>query len=359
MTSPDTEQQSESRREWRDSADDSKRRRTEQPPRQDEPSREIFVSNIPYDVSQAGIESALKRMFGSLAGFDRIRKVLLHRGFAFIGFKTHDEAVAAVESHRDTKMGPRKLNIQLSNPGGSRPNRTDHHTDDTVTASLPDADCWFCLANPSFEKQLIVSVDDSACVYTSLAKGQISTDHMLICPVTHYGCYVQADESVRSVCDETVQSLRSFFNSRDQDCIVYERWIPLNATAANHMQIHVVPIPKDTSVNWGKILRDNGKVAGVEFQRVDNHMEVPEKMKGILNRVSYLYISFPDPEGNQESYLGIGKLNFTFPREVVCTGLNTMDRIDWKKCEIENDEQSKQVDRLRESILEFKKTLES
>lgn len=26
--------------------------------------RDVFVSNIPYDVSQAGLEGALKRMFG-------------------------------------------------------------------------------------------------------------------------------------------------------------------------------------------------------------------------------------------------------------------------------------------------------
>lgn len=334
--------------------DDNKRRRTYDNAYSDEPSREIFISNIPYNVSQAGIESALKRMFGKLAGFDCIRKVLLHRGFAFLAFKTHEEAVAAVNSTQNQQMGPRKLNVQISNPNGSRGGRTEVTNQEIGSNTAPDPDCWFCLANPSFERHLIVSVEDTASVYTSLAKGQITDGHILVCPVTHFGCYAQADENVRRKCDNTVSEMKDFYNSRSQDTVIYERWIPLSATAANHMQIHLIPVSRDICVDWKAILKDKGKQSGVEFQKVDSHEEVVEKMKGILNKVSYIFFSFPGLNGETENYLGMGRLSFTFPREVVCSGLDKLDRIDWKRCELETSVEEEQASSFRNELKQFR-----
>jgi hypothetical protein len=99
-------------------------------------------------------------------------------------------------------------------------------------------------------------------------------------------------------------------------------------------------------VDWKSILQRKGKEVGIEFKDCRTHADVVEKMDGILNRVSYLYMSLPDGQ----SLIGIGKMPFTFPREVICEGLGTPDRVDWKSCQIDEKAETKTVQELKESL---------
>jgi RNA recognition motif-containing protein len=337
----------ESKRQHQQSSQDMGESKRQRYSKNSAEGREIFISNIPYDVSQIGLEGALKRMFGKYDSFVGIRKLIMNRGFAFVEFKDAEGALKAVNENQDKKMGRRTLRIQLSQPSGSSAgpgSRSQQPVNDSPTH--PNPDCWFCLANPNFEKHLIFGVDSSATVYVSLAKGQIRSGHCLVCPVTHFGCYVQADETARSACEEMVSRLRDMYASRGEDVIVYERWIPLNSAAANHMQIHVVPVPKDLSIDWKAILKRKGKDVGIEFVDAREHADVIDRMAGILHRVSYLYMSFP---GGQ-TMVGLGKMPFTFPREVVCEGLGSLDRVDWKSCQASVEEETATAIELKESL---------
>lgn len=325
---------------------DAKRQKVSEEPSDE--IKQIFVSNIPFDVSQAGLEGALKRMFGKYPSYKGIKKLILNRGFAFIEYGDASDATKAVEENQDKKMGPRTLRVQLSRPFNSRRTTSGDQPDQPVQCTLPDADCWFCLANPKFEKRMVYAVDETASVYASLAKGQLTPGHSVVCPVTHFGCYAQADEKTRNACDEMVAKLTRLFQKRGNHVLVYERWIPMNTHSANHMQVHVVPIPLETSVDWVKVLKDKGKDIEIDFAEVGSQLDVVEKMKGILNRVSYLYMRVPGE--NQSQYLGLGKMPFTFPREIICTALATPERIDWKSCAAEPDEEEVQVDGLKTDL---------
>jgi hypothetical protein len=317
--------------------------------------RELFISNIPYNVTEAGVVTALKRIFAKQKGFVGIKKVTPERGFATVEFETPADAEAAVASKGEVKLGPRTLNIKLNDPHGAkvkrmeREARANEQRSETLGHDTdPNPECWFCLANPSGDKNLIFAVDSSAEAYVSLSRGAITPLHSFVCPVTHFGCFAQASDQVRNVCVEYCSKMSDAMESIDMDTIVYERWIPMNANAANHMQVHLVPIEKskNSKIDWSRILKDKGRQSGVEFIRVKDHFEVAEKMKGILNRVSYLFISFM-VDGKLENWLGLGKLGFTFPREVICSGLECPDRVDWKTCVADSETENTQVERLR------------
>ena len=319
-------------------------------------SREIFVSNIPYNVSEAGLTTALKRIFSTSPGFIGIKRISVAKGFATVEFESHAEAVATVESNPEVKLGPRKLFIRVSDPAGAKARRTerDSASDEQRNTQFeqdttPNPDCWFCLANPNFEKHTIYGVDDETEVYVNLAKGGLRKHHSLICPVTHYGCFAQVTEDVRKICAEYTFRVSNMFEKLNQDVVVFERWVPMSASAANHMQIHIVPVDKDSGIDWRHIMLSRGKSAGIEFVRVSSHEEVVAKMSGILNRVSYLYFSFPGADG-RESWLGIGKMNFAFPREIICEGLGCPERVDWKACQQHRDAEVEQVDFLKSQL---------
>ena len=317
----------------------------EQPKRSRESSvddkelKDVFVSNIPYDVSQAGLEGALKRMFGKFEGYLGVKRMMLQRGFAIVEFDSADHAQAAVDEAQELKLGPRKLFVKVNDPEGAKKQRLEREAQQDSQRNRgfqvdtsPNPDCWFCLANPKFENHVVFAVDDQASVYAALAKGGITKYHCLLAPVTHYGCYAAASEEVRTTCDDFVGKVCKAMSSMNKDVVYYERWIPMNATAANHMQIHIVPVERDMEADWSSIVKTKGKEAEIEFIRIDSHTDVVEKMKGILSRVSYLFISFPGKDGNRESWLGIGRMSFPFPREIICAGLDCPDRADWKAC---------------------------
>ena len=321
----------------------------------DEP-RELFVSNIPYDVSTAGLEAALKRLFGKCEGYVGIKKMMIQKGFAVIEFDSNEHALTAIDKSHDTKLGPRKLFVKLSDPEGAKRHRMDKEAHEKSQRNrgfdqdtTPNPDCWFCLANPNFDQNVVYAVDEATHVYAALAKGGITKYHSLIAPVTHYGCYATASNEVQMACDQMVERLQAVMSSMNQDAVYYERWIPLNSNAANHMQIHVIPIKKDLEIDWTGIIKEKGKEADIEFIRIKNHQDVIEKMKGILNRVSYLFMSFPSREGeSRDTWLGIGRMTFTFPREVVCRGLELTERVDWKKCTQTAELESEQTQELKE-----------
>ena len=318
-------------------------------------TREVFVSNMPYNVSEAGITTALKRIFSKAPGFVCVKKVTTQRGLAMIEFGSHAEAEAAVQMNQDVKIGPRTLSVKLNDPLGAKSRRIDRESviTDQRSKSLghdthPNPDCWFCLANPGADTQLIFAVDPTAEIYMSLSKGCITPLHSFICPVTHFGCFAQASDKVRELCIEYSDQFSQKLATEGMETIIFERWIPMNATAANHMQIHLVPIDKDKNdaIDWRNIIRDQGKKVGIDFIRINSQDEVTRKMEGILNRVSYMFISFQVGD-QREFWLGIGKMSFTFPREILCSGLGCPERIDWRACESDFETETSTVNRLK------------
>jgi hypothetical protein len=317
--------------------------------------RELFISNIPYNVSAAGVETALKRVFAKSRGYIGIKKLSLDRGFATVEFESSDDAQSAVDNCQSVKLGPRTLNVKLNDPMGAKNRRIEREAAVNDQRNIggdqdtdPNPDCWFCLANPNGDKELIYAVDPAAEVYVSASKGPITSFHSFVCPVTHFGCFAQATEFVRSTCLEYCSKMRTVMNDVGHETIIYERWIPMNANAANHMQIHMVPIDKEVyaKADWAKLLKQKGKEAGVDFVRITSHEDVPDKCAGILNKVSYLFMSFPSSDG-QECYLGMGRLGFAFPREIICSGLEKPERVDWKSCVGDSESQAETIERLR------------
>lgn len=324
--------------------------------------RDIFVNNIPFNVSQAGLETALKRMFSKFPGYIAVKKVNLQKGIAFVSFDNEANAAVAVDANQNQSLGPRKIFVQLSDQGGSggrrfdRENRmNEQRSDGTAGDTLPDAECWFCLANPSMETQNIFAMDESASVYLNAAKGPVTKFHSLLCPVTHFSCFAAASPEVRKLSSEYVNKYCSVFKREDFQVVYYERWIPLGSSAANHMQIHLIPVAKELSesLDWCSVMREKGKESDINFIRVTDHEDVVERMKGILGRVSYLFISFPGKKeaDSRDNWLGLGKMNLQFPREIICTALRCSDRIDWQACQQEKNVQEEQVAFLKDKFI--------
>lgn len=100
--------------------------------------------------------------------------------------------------------------------------------------------CWFCLASPAVEKHLVITVGN--CCYLTLAKGGMVDEHFLICPMEHFQSSLAATEDIRREMAQFKDALRKFYDRNDQVPVFFER-----NYKTSHMQLQVVPIPKQAT----------------------------------------------------------------------------------------------------------------
>eukprot|EP00957_Ditylum_brightwellii_P074900 5692342-Ditylum_brightwellii.AAC.1 len=101
-------------------------------------------------------------------------------------------------------------------------------------------DCWFCLASPTCERHLIISVGKSC--YTALPRGSLDTHHVLIVPVAHEtrGSAYLSLESYKEM-EDTKENIRSFVRkSLKKDLFVFER--AMQTKGGYHCHVQCVPI---------------------------------------------------------------------------------------------------------------------
>lgn len=75
----------------------------------------------------------------------------------------------------------------------------------------PTGPCWFCLASPQVEKHLVISIGTHC--YLALAKGALTSRHMLILPIGHYQSVVDLSSEVVEEMEKYKSALKSFYKS--------------------------------------------------------------------------------------------------------------------------------------------------
>lgn len=135
----------------------------------------------------------------------------------------------------------------------------------------PDArtDCWFCLASPSCERHLIVSVFEG--LYVAMPKGPINDNHALIVPVSHVNTDGGEEDGKKgkaagkvgalqdpSIADE-VESIKSKLRRHawdvlNKDLFVFERAIPTRG--GYHAHVQCIPVDKGSGGDIRRIMLD-------------------------------------------------------------------------------------------------------
>ncbi|KAF5308205.1 hypothetical protein FQR65_LT06385 [Abscondita terminalis] len=123
--------------------------------------------------------------------------------------------------------------------------------------------CWFCLASPSVEKHLVISV--GRLVYLVLAKGGIVNDHLLICPIEHHQSGVGLPEQILGEIERFKKALKKLFKTKDLEPVFFER-----NYKTSHMQIQVIPIPTAAKKELAEIFKDEAEGHGFKLETLDD-----------------------------------------------------------------------------------------
>ncbi|KAL3285574.1 hypothetical protein HHI36_000104 [Cryptolaemus montrouzieri] len=197
--------------------------------------------------------------------------------------------------------------------------------------------CWFCLASPSVEKHLIITVADHS--YMALAKGGVVEEHFLICPIQHYQNSLNQPEPVKLEIDQFKRALYKFFDREGKVPVFFER-----NYKTSHMQLQVVPISKQATRELKEIFMEEAEAHSLNLDVLESHDRLDQV---IPPNVPYFLVELPNGSILYTKIKGSFPINFG--REVLCTGpiLNLPERIEWKECSLSRDEEERLVQRIR------------
>ena len=303
---------------------------------------------------------------------------------AFLDFASHAAASMALavmtgstdggdlqhdSTHIENKLDESIRNVQL---WWARPKDVSLPTDDYKSKDgfvfkqqhyPPDArkDCWFCLASPTCQKHLIVSVNDYC--YVTMPKGPVNDHHSLIVPVNHsasddphssrhiIGAFMDPSPGLTQDLENTKEKLRTF--ARDElgkDLFVFERAIPTRG--GYHAHVNCIPIDKGLGpqlrTEMMKFAAASNEGRGFQLREIQSsdvsiHTILSNANEdGELNGYFYAEIPYGDNDIKRFLYImndgqrGNGPRNgvpLQFGREVLSSVLGDPKLAHWKGCE--------------------------
>lgn len=184
--------------------------------------------------------------------------------------------------------------------------------------------CWFCLASPSVDKSLIISIGDHS--YLALAKGGLTEEHLIILPIEHIRSTVEIEsQELRDEIERFKKSLVKFYEQLEMIPVFFER----NFRSA-HFHIQVIGLPKE------KVLSFRTAVDEI-FKRYEyNEISLNENIEDVIPKgIPYFYMELYD---HYKFFVRINTKKEFFPiqigRELMAHKLllNCPERINWKSC---------------------------
>ncbi|KAK7582510.1 hypothetical protein V9T40_013955 [Parthenolecanium corni] len=213
--------------------------------------------------------------------------------------------------------------------------------------NISQSECWFCLASPKFEKQLVISIGEEA--YLSLPKGGLVWDHAMILPVTHYR---HQSEMPSSLIEEIEQypfalrreALRQYYSAHGKKPIFYDR-----NYKTPHYQIQAIPVPSQKLATVERLFMELAEEKGFSLTKVP---ESADRKDIFCSENSYFYVEI----GKNKFIHHIKKFfPLQFAREVLAHPqiLNVMDRVEWRNMEVSKEDETNSAERFRDGFKAF------
>ena len=241
----------------------------------------------------------------------------------------------------DVEAGPEKGNERRRGRG-----KRDWQGDED-REPIKRSPCWFCLSSPEVQKHMVVTVGNEA--YMALAKGQLTSQHILLLPIGHFQSLVAAPEPVRAEIARFKSALVDCFKLKGMGMVFWERNF-----RSQHAQIQGIPVPHKAI----KELRDTflaaGRVKGLEL------VECEEEIWNVVEEEGIPYFHLELPQGPALITRQMSDFPLQWAREVLAGEelLNLPGKVDWRQATQTKEEETDNAIALRKIFQKFDFTQE-
>jgi hypothetical protein len=293
--------------------------------------------------------------------------------------------ITSADEHRmvrESEQAAHQHTMRFAQPHRKRQRNNDNNNNNNGLARRrqrnivpPRMDCWFCVASPSCESHLIVSIGEH--MYLTAPKGALSPGHMLIVPVSHDSSMANISEAGCVEIQKYKDSLRQFYASHGEVPIFVERSITTKGPQ-HHTFIEAIPMPKDLA---SKLLptsfSEESKYHNMEFVLMESnkslyetaaedrqyfHIEMPSRIQLIYNvpvdRKNKRLKSAADNGSGEQNRKRVGhRVPLQFARKIVCRVLSCPQRLHWKSCVVAPTVESQLANEFKTAFAKFDWTL--
>ncbi|XP_037953190.1 CWF19-like protein 1 homolog, partial [Teleopsis dalmanni] len=226
--------------------------------------------------------------------------------------------------------------------GGGKGNRKEKRP---KFQGIAQEKCWFCLSSPDVEKHLVISVGEH--FYLALAKGPINDYHVLIMSIVHIQSAALLTEDDWEELTRFKDALRKFFQANNHEVCFTER-----NYKSSHIQINALGIDKPRAWKMAHSFEDKAEEYNLEFETLPE-LTSPEMLP---SQGPYFVAELPD-----KTLLTRNMNHFPlhFARDVFCAPnlLDCEDKVNWKDCCLDKNEEIELVKDFREKFKEYDFTL--
>ncbi|XP_029051713.1 CWF19-like protein 1 [Osmia bicornis bicornis] len=226
------------------------------------------------------------------------------------------------------------------------PTRRSRHSEGPNKRPKPEFDqakCWFCLSSPEVSKHLVISVGSE--IYVALARGGLVENHFLILPVTHHQSLSILPKEVKEEMALYKDSITKYYATMDCVPVFFER-----NYKTSHCQLQSVPVHKNQAPALKETFQEMAECNNFEITELPPHADLQQIAKpGVL----YFYAELPD---GTKLYHRIKKdFPLQFGREVLACDriLDINDKVDWKDCQLDKEEEIELASRIRRNFQPF------
>lgn len=223
----------------------------------------------------------------------------------------------------------------------------------------PDSrkDCWFCLASPTCEKHLIVSVHDEC--YIAMPKGPVHPEgHVLIIPVTHSGKGALMNRAVAMEMEELKQRLRKHASDVWQmDLFLFERAI--QTKGGYHTHVQCIPIKRGLGIKLQATMVAMARsIPSFDLRELNSDLALAA-MTSDEDDGGYFYAEVPISRKENKRFLYRAKAEegqrgtvvpLQFGREVLASVLDEPNLAHWKACVLDQEKETELANAFRESF---------
>mmetsp|Transcript_2925 Transcript_2925/g.8966 ORF Transcript_2925/g.8966 Transcript_2925/m.8966 type:complete len:531 (-) Transcript_2925:1174-2766(-) len=213
-----------------------------------------------------------------------------------------------------------------------------------------DAKCWFCLSN---EKDLHLVVTVGTDVFLTLAKGGLTSNHVLLMPIAHVRSTMELGDAAYKEIESFKSALREYFDKElNANTLFFERVVnPRGGVLHSHTQIQAVPVPREATESASEVLGVDAERAKLKLRQLPKNTSWQEYVQAQSERdkPEYFYIELPD---GREAVQLISEDRksidddrpphpMQFGRRFAANLLKMPRRADWKTCtkSIEREEE--------------------
>ena len=328
--------------------------------------RGIFYERVPYRNHRVACETSRHvTRFISLADVGNLEKKKWLYAFNIIPIieMSNTELVAQPNSATDIPFTDNDMVINTNEQNTQFFYSTNYSYDDKNRKRKPHAQskedpkkqrtpstpCWFCLSGAEVEKHLIISIGNHC--YVALPKGGLTPYHVLILPITHHPSTLELPEEVHDEMEQFKSALKKCFKkTTGQVPIFFER-----NYKSQHLQLQVVPIPKDLAANAKLAFEECAEDAGLELVDMPEHASLCQMAQP---GTPYFYV---ETSNKLRLFHRVNKgFPIQFGREVLASKhlLDAEERIDWKECKVSKEEEIKIANDFRKIFEPFDFTLD-